>query len=835
MKPVSVRLLAALACCLLCVSLAAASGQGGPHPGRVVISLDGKWQIAQGSLETQPATFDHTVPVPGLADLAEPGFTQIGIQSAQRQAFWYRRTFAVGGPQRAVARLKVNKAQFGIKVWLNGTLIGEHLGCCTPAWFDVTGALRYGAENVLVIRVGADRSALPPTVPTNTDYEESRWIPGIYDSISLFLTDTPYIASVQVAPHIATSDITVQAVVRQAGDATLRVPITLSVREWRSGAPVGNPMTRRLSVQPGESGALTVSVPVPHAHLWSPEDPFLYVVRCDTGADAVEARFGMREFGYDTKTGRAMLNGRPYYLRGTDFCMFRFFEDPIRGGLPWDHTWVRKLLELPKGTLHWNSARVCIAPFPEFWYDIADETGWLLQDEFPIWGFNDAWSQDELVSEFRDWLGERWNHPSIVVWDACNETLTPRTGQAISAVRDMDLSQRPWDDGYSKPNRPGDAVEDHPYQTLGQASPWDPSCLGSALDHQPALRPKPVVINEYDTFWLQRNGDLTGGYASFFNTMQGPKATPEARRELLAYSGAAESEYWRARRDAAAVQWFCYLTYSRPGAVTSDNFLDLRALKLEPHFVDYVSNAFAPLAVMIDDAPAQLAIGARREFQMIVTNDLYEPQKGTLALRLIDLSSGKEVGRTTVPFAVDALGQAVCRATLTMPGGSGSFMLSAELAPQHGSPVKSRRKLRLITAEEARKDTNLALGQPTTASSEITDERGNCPARFATDGKRGTRWSSEFADPQWLAVDLGSPQKVSRVILRWESAFGKEYRIETSMDGETWTTAYATDKGAGSVEEIRFAPVTARYVRFYGTKRAQTWGYSLWEFEVYSE
>ncbi|MFB7453696.1 discoidin domain-containing protein [Streptomyces sp. NPDC056194] len=123
----------------------------------------------------------------------------------------------------------------------------------------------------------------------------------------------------------------------------------------------------------------------------------------------------------------------------------------------------------------------------------------------------------------------------------------------------------------------------------------------------------------------------------------------------------------------------------------------------------------------------------------------------------------------------------------------------------------------------------LSQGRPATASSQ---ENGGTPASAAVDGDPGTRWSSAFADPQWIQVDLGAPAALSRVDLRWETAYGKAYRIELSGDGTDWTTAYSTANGPGGNESL---PVTgtARYVRVYGTTRATGWGYSLWEFQVY--
>ena len=124
---------------LIAVTVSAAQPQ--PSAARMVISLDGQWQIAEGAMGTMPETFDHTVAVPGLADLAVPAFAEVGVASPRREAFWYRRTFIVHGHRRAVAMLKIAMAQFGTKVWLNGTEVGEEVGCYAPGYFDVTSSL----------------------------------------------------------------------------------------------------------------------------------------------------------------------------------------------------------------------------------------------------------------------------------------------------------------------------------------------------------------------------------------------------------------------------------------------------------------------------------------------------------------------------------------------------------------------------------------------------------------------------------------------------------------------------------------------------------------------
>ncbi|MEU3184092.1 discoidin domain-containing protein [Streptomyces sp. NPDC006923] len=125
--------------------------------------------------------------------------------------------------------------------------------------------------------------------------------------------------------------------------------------------------------------------------------------------------------------------------------------------------------------------------------------------------------------------------------------------------------------------------------------------------------------------------------------------------------------------------------------------------------------------------------------------------------------------------------------------------------------------------------TLLSQGKPVTASS---TENGGTPATGAVDGDNGTRWSSAAADPQWIQVDLGSTVAVSQVVLRWETAYAKAYRIEFSTNGTSWTTAYSTTTGPGGTETLNVSG-NARYVRVYGTARATQYGYSLWEFQVY--
>ncbi|OJF10562.1 family 20 glycosylhydrolase [Couchioplanes caeruleus] len=126
---------------------------------------------------------------------------------------------------------------------------------------------------------------------------------------------------------------------------------------------------------------------------------------------------------------------------------------------------------------------------------------------------------------------------------------------------------------------------------------------------------------------------------------------------------------------------------------------------------------------------------------------------------------------------------------------------------------------------------DLAAGKPTRASSVETPA---FPAAYATDGEAATRWSSAYTDAEWLQVDLGAAQSIRRVILRWETAYGRAYRLQTSDDGSTWTTVHATSSGDGGVDDVTGLTAHGRYLRMQGVARGTGWGYSLWALEAYA-
>ena len=87
------------------------------------------------------------------------------------------------------------------------------------------------------------------------------------------------------------------------------------------------------------------------------------------------------------------------------------------------------------------------------------------------------------------------------------------------------------------------------------------------------------------------------------------------------------------------------------------------------------------------------------------------------------------------------------------------------------------------------------------------------------------RWESATGDPQWIMVDLGAPQPINRVILKWHANAAKEFKIQTSTDAAAWTDVFSTSLGAAyTVTDETFKTTTARYVRMYGTRRVPQTG-----------
>jgi hypothetical protein len=678
------------------------------------ISLNGTWDIEESFCGNKvPDNYSHKIIVPGFVDMAYPSFDSTGVKCSKRNYYWYRRFFKIIGPVDQVVNLKINKAVYGTDVYLNGKKVGSNLFCFTPLLLDIKKYLKpTGEQNELLIRVGAYYDEVPDSIPVGMDFEKIHYLSGIYDDVELILSNFPYIENIQIAPDINNKLIRVRAEIRSDKDIAL-FNMHYSVIEYKSSKELISGETRLCPIRNINENIIDFTIPLKSYHLWSPEDPFLYELKLSTGEDTRNIPFGMRSFRFDGINNHAILNEKPYSMLGTNICFFRFSEDSSRGELPWNEKWLRKLFKKFKD-MNWNCIRYCIGFPPEKWYQIADEMGFLIQDEYPLWGGPDGASKiksDVLIEEYSRWMRERWNHPSVVIWDGQNETTTKETGKAIDAVRQLDLSNRSWDNGWGVPQSNNDCIESHPYLFMKykgtSAKPSSEGYLNElfGVEREPDFNdanqysPSPngryknaVVINEYDWLWLNRDGSVTFNSDSVYIKLFGKNITVEKRRIIHAENIAILTEYWRCHRKAAALMHFCELSYSRPyepKGYTSDDWIDVKKLIFEPNFEKYVKREFLPVCIMIDKWDKEYPAGKAIKVPVICINDLNNKWEGTLMLTL--KSKKNKIIELKRKISIPSFGRTIVDFNVNIPKSIGDFQLVAETLFKNNI-VKSIRK-----------------------------------------------------------------------------------------------------------------------------------------------
>ncbi|WP_338696545.1 beta-N-acetylglucosaminidase domain-containing protein [Streptomyces sp. Q6] len=122
----------------------------------------------------------------------------------------------------------------------------------------------------------------------------------------------------------------------------------------------------------------------------------------------------------------------------------------------------------------------------------------------------------------------------------------------------------------------------------------------------------------------------------------------------------------------------------------------------------------------------------------------------------------------------------------------------------------------------------------TAKATSSADETPDFPASGANDGSAESRWSSPAKDGEWWQAEFDSPVRLGQIVLRWQDAYAKAYRVQTSTDGRTWRTAATVRDGQGGREAVRMDAKDVRFVRVVGDERATEYGISLWSVEAYA-
>ncbi len=141
--------------------------------------------------------------------------------------------------------------------------------------------------------------------------------------------------------------------------------------------------------------------------------------------------------------------------------------------------------------------------------------------------------------------------------------------------------------------------------------------------------------------------------------------------------------------------------------------------------------------------------------------------------------------------------------------------------------------------------TNIARQNGVTASATNVEAGTSFTADKARDGdktSKNSRWATDqnVKNPT-ITYNLGNTYMVGSVILYWENDHADKWHVQTSMDGQEWTTQKSFEgkltPATAPIQTVNFdAPVEARYVRVWVEAYSADWNnVSLYEFEVYQE
>jgi beta-galactosidase len=766
-------------------------------PPRHVQVLNGVWDIAPGAPDAPPGEWSARIPVPSLVDSAAPSYDWKSFP-----CHWYRTVFRTdprAPQQRAV--LRIGAAMFGTVVWLNGRRLGEDIACYTSQEYEAAHCLRYDGPNELIVRVGL-KETLPPESAVGRDRERQTFIPGIWGDVTLHQSGNPRVALVQVIPRNSERSAEIRVTLHNSGSSAVPVTVISRIREHDSGHPAGTAQeTVAAAPGPGESTHSFVHTVDP-LHAWSPESPFLYahtaevVVNGDV-ADSVVTRFGMREF--EIREGGFFLNGSRIFLKGGNIAFHRFLSDADRGLLPWNPGWVKKLLiDIPREH-NFNFLRAHIGQMYSRWYDIADEGGMLLQNEWMFW--TTTGTESQITKEFTRWLQDNWNHPSIVIWDPLNESSDPVVQEVVvPKMKQLDPT-RPWESV--------DFLEEHPYiYSLGPVLNAGKFGFARGL-LEIENSPVPAVLNEFLWWWLDRRNNPTLLTADVIERWLGTRWTQE---ELIAHQSflAAELVELFRRMRVDAIQPFVYL--SNDAGPTGDWFLgDIARLEPKP-VLGTLKNAFAPFGVSVEIWDRHFEPGEIRHVRVFVFND--DPVERAGKIRCGIVRGGTAwVSEVHERVSVAPSGCSILPVTLTFPADPGAYEIVAELTGPAGTRSVSRKIAYVVPAD-------LPAGVPPVRCI-LSDSRGEVTGFMERHGSRTAHLGSDdpggyelilvaegmLRDPEYRRVipAVTAAVRAGAVLLILEPEFGnREKETLDVLQGVTLTIERREDTDKGGYDSYVF-------------------------------
>ncbi|HBO98519.1 MAG TPA: beta-galactosidase [Verrucomicrobia bacterium] len=366
-------------------------------------NLNGLWDYAvTKGAEAFPAKWDGQILVPFALESALSG---VGRLLDPSEILWYRRTFEAN--PRAGRRLLLwfEQSDFRTQVFVNGREAGlPHEGGFLPFSYDVTGLVREGANELLVMVWDATNSSLGGIGKQNAKPHGCMYtrVSGLYGTVWLEEVPETHIAGYRVTPDIDAGTVSFSFDVAGSGRAAM--PVEVRIGELRAVTD-GN-------------GEVCVRMPEGFK-LWSPEEPNLYDFTATCGEDAVRGYFGMRKFDMapDAKgVLRFRLNNSFRYILGTldqGWWPDGLLTPPSEEAMAWDV----KLLK----DAGFDMMRKHIKVEPRRYYALCDRLGILVVQDMPSgWGNLEA-RYGFYRRELKEMIDHLYNVPSIVMWVPYNE------------------------------------------------------------------------------------------------------------------------------------------------------------------------------------------------------------------------------------------------------------------------------------------------------------------------------------------------------------------------------------------------------------------------------
>jgi beta-glucuronidase len=401
---------------------------------RQALSLDGKWQYIIDPYELgyynyryEPdpnGWFKNAIPQ-NKWDLIEYSFdnarllrvpgdwnTQDDKLLYYEGTIWYKKDFDYSLKPGRRLFIYFGAANYEVRVYLNGTFLGDHTGGFTPFNFEVTGLVRPNG-NYIVVKV--DNKRVRKGIPTvNTDW----WNYGGLTR-SVMLLDLPQIFIQDYFIQLAKNSFNRIEGWVQLSENHSQQPVTLSIPELDINRTVKTDSIGRALFN-------IKTAPI----LWSPENPKLYEVHISSGEEILDDRIGFRSL--ETKGYDILLNGKPVFLRG--ICIH---EQAPLGGRACTKDQAQTLLDWARD-LNCNFVRLAHYPHNIYMTRLADEMGLMVWAEIPVY-WTILWDNPETYRNAENQLTEMItrdkNRASVILWSMANET--PQAEGRLEFIRNL--------------------------------------------------------------------------------------------------------------------------------------------------------------------------------------------------------------------------------------------------------------------------------------------------------------------------------------------------------------------------------------------------------------